>query len=978
MARTSRTHSPAAAPVPERRNSRSRHQLDEAALAQTEQRLRALLEHGADAIVLFDADGVMRYVSPSTKRVLGYEPDELIGRSRFELYHPDDAPRMREVIADLLKRPGGRAAAEVRLRHKDGTWRWIEGKATNLLHDSSVQAIVVNYRDTSERKAADEARRRLAAIVESSDDAIVSVSLDGIVQTWNAGAQRIYLYSADEMIGRSVAVLAPPGVPPVVVQHRERLHRGESLRLETVRLRKDGTPITVSLTLSPVRDESGRVIAVATVSRDASDRKRAEIELRRRAAHLEALNEIVSQAVAAPDLTQLVGTALATIMKTLACEMGAVWVLDARIARGLPAGASHVLFDPLLDRDREGPPGPIVVEDWRVRGSGDGATGATIVRLGVRASLVAPIPAEGRSLGGILVASSQPRAWLPDEIRLVESVGKQVGSAVERLRLFRDAQQHTLLMARLVSIMETLNRSLVASEAVVAIGEGALGLCAADRAAVFVRQPDGTVICPWSLGLSADFVAQVLAHQKELVVGRLAGEPATTRASVIDGRTVDTDKPFLFSDTLAYPEGSRSRVLADREGIRATGFLPLAYEGRVIAVVVCYYDVPRVWTEPEHEVFLSFCWQAAIALQNAGLREGQAQRAAALEVLADVSNRLRASQTPEEMYPILVEQSMALFNGAQCSLALLDQPGRQLTRVYTTGFGEPAGSTFPVEGSLAGPVVTSGVAWVTADLPPQATKFVHPEATRHIGPLAIVPVRSEQEVIGTLALGRVRAPGSTPFTDTEVRLLQAIAEIGGTAIRRARLYDNLEQSYIQMVLALARTVDARDTYTSGHSERIAVLAEHVARAIGCEPEEIQDIRWAALLHDIGKVGVPDDILRKPGTLTQKEWDVMRQHPVIGESILVSTDRMRGVARIVRHHQERWDGTGYPDGLQGEEIPTGARILAVVDAYSAITDSRPYKAARSHEEAIAELLRCSGSQFDPRVVHVFCQIVEPQT
>src|SRR5262249_29830497 len=170
--------------------------------------------------------------------------------------------------------------------------------------------------------------------------------------------------------------------------------------------------------------------------------------------------------------------------------------------------------------------GPVAVQDWRAASLPDKAVASTMVRLGVRASLVAPIPAEDRPLGGIVVASAQPRPWLIDEVRLVESVAKQVGSAVERLRLFRDAQQHALLMARLVSIMETLNRSLIASEALVAIGEGALGLCAADRAAVFVRQPEGTVICSWSLGLSGGFVADVLAHQKTLVIGHLAGEPA--------------------------------------------------------------------------------------------------------------------------------------------------------------------------------------------------------------------------------------------------------------------------------------------------------------------------------------------------------------------------------------------------------------------------------------------------------------------
>jgi len=354
----------------------------------------------------------------------------------------------------------------------------------------------------------------------------------------------------------------------------------------------------------------------------------------------------------------------------------------------------------------------------------------------------------------------------------------------------------------------------------------------------------------------------------------------------------------------------------------------------------------------------------------------RALRIAELEAFYDLTKRLRAARNADEMYPILVDHAMELLRADHATLALLSTDRQTLTRVCTAGLPlEPPGETFPVHGTPSGQAIQTGAAFHAGDCATiSGLPGFDPTPYRTLGPAVIVPVRSEQEIIGTLGLGRARGLGSRPFTDADVRLLDGIAEIGGNAIRRARLFQNLEQSYMQMVLALARTMDARDTYTAGHSERIARMAETVARAVGCSEEEVQDVRWGALLHDIGKIGVPDDILRKPGPLTEAEQIVMRQHPIVGEGILAPTERMRGVAKIVRYHQERWDGSGYPDGIRGEDIPLGARILAVVDAYSAITDDRPYKKARSHDEAVAELHRGAGSRYDPRIVEIFCQTV----
>ncbi|HET8999571.1 MAG TPA: HD domain-containing phosphohydrolase [bacterium] len=352
------------------------------------------------------------------------------------------------------------------------------------------------------------------------------------------------------------------------------------------------------------------------------------------------------------------------------------------------------------------------------------------------------------------------------------------------------------------------------------------------------------------------------------------------------------------------------------------------------------------------------------------------RRAAELETFFDLSAQLRKACAPEEMYPVLLGHGMRLLCADHGSLALLSPDRPAFMRVYTVGTPtEERGTTFPLAGTPSGRVVETGAPFVTDDF--VTALSAGPDVARYqqLGPVVIVPVRSEQEFIGTIALGRIKRAGSHPFVDAEVRLLEGIAEIGGTAIHRARLHHKLQQAYVQMVIALAQAIESRDSYTAEHGDRMVDLAERTARELGCPEGEVQDIRWGARLHDIGKIGVPDAILSKPGGLTEQEWATMRRHPILGEEILSSLDRMRGVAKLVRHHQEKWDGTGYPDGLTGDAIPLGSRILAVVDAYGAITEARPYKPARTVAEAVAEIKRCAGNQFDPRVTEVFCKVVE---
>jgi putative two-component system response regulator len=178
-----------------------------------------------------------------------------------------------------------------------------------------------------------------------------------------------------------------------------------------------------------------------------------------------------------------------------------------------------------------------------------------------------------------------------------------------------------------------------------------------------------------------------------------------------------------------------------------------------------------------------------------------------------------------------------------------------------------------------------------------------------------------------------------------------------------------------VIAALANAVEAKDSTTEEHCQRLAGLAHQLGMRSGMEPAPLKGLVFGALLHDIGKIGVSDAILNKTGPLTAQEWYEMRQHPLIGERICEPLATASQFAPIIRHHHERWDGTGYPDGLRGEAIPLGARIVGLVDAFDAIIHDRPYRVARDIAGAIDELQREAGAQFDPELVRLFVPLVE---
>ncbi len=221
-----------------------------------------------------------------------------------------------------------------------------------------------------------------------------------------------------------------------------------------------------------------------------------------------------------------------------------------------------------------------------------------------------------------------------------------------------------------------------------------------------------------------------------------------------------------------------------------------------------------------------------------------------------------------------------------------------------------------------------------------------------------------------------------PFDAPEVALIEAVAvstaqtlERVWAAREREELIARLRESFLGTAEALANALEAKDDYTANHAGEVADLAVSVGRELGLDPSELEDLRYGAIFHDIGKIAIPDSILNKPGPLDPDEVEVMRRHPEIGAQIVAPIPHLsEQVKSMVLHDHERFDGEGYPAGLAGEAIPLGARIILVVDSFHAMISDRPYRKAMARSEAVAEIERHSGSQFDPRVVAAFLAVI----
>ncbi|NTU60317.1 MAG: response regulator, partial [Deltaproteobacteria bacterium] len=252
--------------------------------------------------------------------------------------------------------------------------------------------------------------------------------------------------------------------------------------------------------------------------------------------------------------------------------------------------------------------------------------------------------------------------------------------------------------------------------------------------------------------------------------------------------------------------------------------------------------------------------------------------------------------------------------------------------------------------------------------------FLDACAVSPVRTLLSVPLRRGAEILGVLNAYSSKARRG--FLPREEKALYVLGDRAATSLENALLYADMENTFRQTIQGLALALDTKDSYTHGHSENVTHLCDITAEVMGLDGGFRAMLQQAGVLHDIGKIGIASSILNKPGKLTDEEYEIIKSHPRLGRRILEPISFLKGVVPVVYHHHERWDGRGYPDGLGGEEIPLGARIMLVADTYDAMTSDRAYRKGLSHQVAVEELERCCGTQFDPQCVEAFLQAHQP--
>ena len=409
--------------------------------------------------------------------------------------------------------------------------------------------------------------------------------------------------------------------------------------------------------------------------------------------------------------------------------------------------------------------------------------------------------------------------------------------------------------------------------------------------------------------------------------------------------------------------------------------IPLVARGKLMGEVNAINKIGNsAFTRDDRDFISELSRHIALAIQNTQLYERHNHIAGRQKLLNQISRHLHQTLDIDELIPRIFGEVNKAINAEAQSIWLVNEEEGIIKCRFATGpsSGMLMGFSVPLTSpSIVGTSVSKQESIIIKDAQndPRRARSADEKTGFITRSLMTVPLVLEDKSIG--AIQAVNKRDGQLFNKDDLDLFRSIADSAALAVNNAQLVADLQNSYDLTLDALSAALDLRDRETEGHSRRVVEYTSRLAEQIGLDKETIKNIRRGALIHDIGKIGVPDAVLHKPGLLDAEERNIIERHPQAGYNMLTGIPYLREEIQIVICHQEKWDGTGYPYGLHGEEIPIGARLFAIADTFDALTSDRPYRQGCSYETARNIIEEESGKQFDPQAVAAFLAVPEEE-
>lgn len=466
-------------------------------------------------------------------------------------------------------------------------------------------------------------------------------------------------------------------------------------------------------------------------------------------------------------------------------------------------------------------------------------------------------------------------------------------------------------------------------------------------------------------------------HAVGLQAAKMLGRVMHARKFVNTYRTISAKKMNL--DDMQHGQWMDTKVHLEHFHVDAGNLIivPLVARRELIGLMIVINKIGEsAFTRDDRELVNHLSVDIAVAIQNTQLYERQDHINERQKLLNQISRHLHQTLDLDELIPRIFAEVNKAINAEAQSIWLVDEEEGVIKCRFATGPEAETLKGFAV--SLAAPSIVGtsvsrkkSIIIKDAHNDPRRARSADEKTGLITRSLMTVPLVLEDKSIG--AIQAVNKRGGQLFNQEDLELFRAIADSAALAVNNAQLVAELQNSYDLTLDALSAALDLRDRETEGHSRRVVEYTTRIAEQMGLDKETIKYIRRGALIHDIGKIGVPDAVLHKPGMLNEEELKIIKRHPQAGYNMLVGIPYLREEIQIVICHQEKWDGTGYPFGLRGEEIALGARLFAIADTFDALTSDRPYRRGQSHEIARKLIEEESGKQFDPQAVAAFIAI-----